>query len=112
MTKGTPLHTTYPDPGPLPERMAILRLTPEALAALLQLPQGSYIDAVAAHVEMPGMLHLRVRGAGYEVRPGEVIPRAPAATVRMLSDGENRWPVIDWHLPEVRITTAAEASHA
>lgn len=93
--------TTHPEPGPLPERMAMLRLTPEALAALLQLPEGSYIDAVEARADTPGMLHLRLRGAGFEVRPGELIPRAPAATVRMLSDGENRWPVIDWHLPQV-----------
>lgn len=53
------------------ERAFITRATPEVLAAVLQLPPGAYIDHIAADPLMPGVIQLRVRGAGPEVKVGE-----------------------------------------
>lgn len=94
------MNSTRPDRSRPAERMAIIRMTPETLAALLQLPAGARVESIEPHATEADVLHLRVRGAGYEVRTGDLIPYAPHATARMLSDGENRWPVVSWNLPQ------------
>ena len=52
------------------ERAAILLIDPEVLAQLLQLPEGSYIDSAHVPHDRPGVLELRIRGAGWPVLPG------------------------------------------
>ena len=83
------------------QRGAILRVTPEVLAELLQLPEGSYIDAVQAIHDRHGTLELRIRGAGWLVAPGEIMQRTEATITMLHTIGPS--PVIDWGFP--RTTT-------
>lgn len=93
--------------GPLqPERTdtqrlaAILLATPEALQELLQLPLGAYIDSVYAPHDRPGMLELRIRGAGWACDLGQTIPRTSATvTLQRDADGRELARVVDWGLP-------------
>lgn len=96
--------TDAPSPEPAPatrhELAAILRVTPEALAALLQLPPGAYIDDVYALHDTPGVLELRVRGAGWPSRPGQLLERRGGmVTQHYADDGSVTKIVIDWGLP-------------
>ena len=87
---------------------AILRVTPEALAAALQLPPGAYIDDVRALHDQPGVLELRVRGAGWPSRPGQMLERRGGmVTQHFAEDGSLTKTVIDWGLP-----ASAEAAGA
>lgn len=79
---------------------AIVELTVEALASHLQLPPGAYIDFVHAPIDQPGRLVMRIRGAGWPVNVGSLIPRT-TAIVSMSFDGEGRElsRKIDWRFP-------------
>lgn len=89
------------------ERAAILVATPEALAELLQLPEGSHLDAVWAPHDRPGVLHLRIRGAGYPFTPGQhLVQRVGHVTRVQATDGTPGPVVIDWGLPAL-VTPAA-----
>lgn len=80
------------DAPPKPPRGLIFTATPEALAMLLQLPKGAYIDAVKAPVDEPGVLAFRVMGIGPEIELGQVMPRfQPECSL----DGKRL--VIDWN---------------
>lgn len=87
---------------PLP-LAAILIVSHETLAALMQLPEGAYIDGVTAPLDRPGTLHLRVAGAGWPVKPGGFIPNVRGAIVTtkvtMVGDERIEQNVIDWELP-------------
>ena len=82
------------------ELAALLVATPETLGALLQLPPGAYIDGITAPIENPGTLLLRVRGAGWPMVPGRVIPMAMGHVTRQRHiDGHELVPLVDWKLP-------------
>lgn len=79
------------------DRAALLLVTPELLSYVLQLPAGSYIDSAQVRNDRPGTLELRIRGAGWQVVPGNLLT-ATTATITMLHT--TRPPVvIDWGLP-------------
>ena len=95
---------------------AILLATPEALQELLQLPLGAYIDSVYVPHDRPGMLELRIRGAGWACDLGQTIPRTSATvTLQRDADGRELARVVDWGLPSsherpnVRAKLPAEA---
>ncbi len=79
------------------KRAAILVVAPEILAELLQLPEGSYIDSALAPHDQPGVLELRICGAGWHVLPGNPITKT-FGRVTMAHTME-KVPVIDWRLP-------------
>ena len=96
---------------------AILLATPEALQELLQLPLGAYIDSVYVPHDRPGMLELRIRGAGWACDLGQTIPRTSATvTLQRDADGRELARVVDWGLPSsherpnVRAKLPAEAA--
>jgi len=75
-------------------------VTPEALAELLQLPAGSQVDACVSPHDQPGVLHLRIRGAGWPTRAGMFLPRTRATiTDHRAENGELLRRVVDWHMP-------------
>lgn len=76
-------------------------VTPAVLAELLQLPAGCQVDACASPHDQPGVLHLRVRGAGWPTRAGMLLPHA-RATIKdyRADDGELLRRVVDWHMPQ------------
>jgi hypothetical protein len=89
--------------------MAILLVTPEALTELLQLPLGAYIDGIQAPIDQPGALAIRIRGAGWAITPGQIIPRAPNGIVTVTYDENGRVlsRLVDWRLPSHDMTTEA-----
>jgi hypothetical protein len=88
------------DTKPKPERCAIFEATHEAIAQLLQLPDGAYIDMVVAPVDAPGVLRFRIRGAGHPVELGQLSPTVRPTVTRLTSDdGTLECPVINWDFP-------------
>jgi hypothetical protein len=81
---------TKGDPRPYAGLCAILEVAPDMLAQALQLPPGAHIDAIINQVAQPGMMLLRVRGAGWPTYLGDRI---------MHTKGTVTGGVIDWHLP-------------
>lgn len=77
---------------------ALVVVSPEILAELLQLPTGCYIDAATAPYNQPGVLHLRVRGAGYPTKAGGLLPHVTGNIIRRRNGGPN--PVIEWSFPK------------
>lgn len=70
------------------------------LAELLQLPAGSHIDAVWSPVDQPGVVLLRLRGAGWPVKTGALLPRSTGILTRHISaDGAVERVFINWQLP-------------
>jgi hypothetical protein len=84
---------------------ALVVVRPEILAELLQLPPGCHIDAATAPYDQPGVLHLRVRGAGYQTKAGWLLPQVTGNVTRR--GGEELNPVINWSFPK----TENGASH-
>ena len=81
-------------------RAAMLVLSHEMLTELLQLPPGCHIDGVAAPHDQPGVLHLRVRGAGWPTKAGWLLPKVRGTVTRYYADnGSVLRQVIDWGLP-------------
>ena len=75
---------------------AIFEVTPETMASALQLPAGAYIDAAWTPWDRPGVLLLRVRGAGWPTRTGWTLPLVRGEIVR-----DNVGLVtVKWSLPE------------
>ena len=90
---------------------AILLATPEALQELLQLPAGAYIDSVYAPHDRPGMLELRIRGAGWRWAVGQAILRTtPTVTQHHADDGAVIARVVDWGFPGDHTTPNAEVT--
>jgi hypothetical protein len=82
-------------------RAALLVLSPDMLAELLQLPEGCHIDAAVAPHDQPGVLHLRVRGAGWPTRAGWLLPQVRGSVTRYVADdGSTVRLAIDWGLPK------------
>ena len=82
-------------------RAAMLVLSPETLAELLQLPLGCHIDSAVAPHDTPGVLHLRVRGAGWPTKAGWPLPQVRGTVTRYhAEDGSVLRQVIDWGFPK------------
>lgn len=82
-------------------RAALLVLSPKILAELLQLPDGCHIDHAVAPHDQPGVLHLRVRGAGWPTKAGWVLPKARGTVTRHhAEDGSVLRHTIDWGFPK------------
>jgi len=91
------------DAAPLEDigRAALLVLSPETLAELLQLPPGCHIDGANAPHDQPGVLHLRVRGAGWPTKAGWLLPQVRGTVTRYYADdGTVLRQVIDWGFPK------------
>lgn len=91
------------DAAPLNDigRAALLVLSPEMLAELLQLPSGCHIDGAVAPHDQPGVLHLRVRGAGWPTKAGWLLPQVRGTVTRYhADDGSVLRHVIDWGFPK------------
>jgi hypothetical protein len=79
---------------------AILRIGPQALATLLQLPAGAEVTGVAHDVMKRGELLIRIQGAGWEVEPGCHIPQATGTITTTHDDtGAVVKTDIDWQFP-------------
>mgnify|MGYP001158033549 FL=1 len=82
-------------------RAALLVLSPEILAELLQLPDGCHIDHATAPHDQPGVLHLRVRGAGWPTKAGWLLPQVRGTVTRHhAEDGSVLRQTIDWGFPK------------
>ena len=80
------------------KRMAILTLTPEDIIKLLQLPNGATLIELSIPFEEPGVMRIKIEGAGWEIPKGTVIPRTPPA--QLTSNHLDGTYNIDWGLPE------------
>ncbi len=78
---------------------ALLVVSPEILAEVLQLPPGCYIDGAVAPYDKPGVLHLRVRGAGWPTKAGMLLPQVTGIIIRRVAHGGPN-PVIEWSFPK------------
>jgi hypothetical protein len=75
----------------------IVRMTPEALRALLKLPEGTYIDRVEQPSERPGELLVRVAGMGRDLAPGQLLEQVtPIIYIETLADGRQIVSKVDW----------------
>jgi hypothetical protein len=80
-------------------RMAILRVQPEVLADLLQLPKGAFIEGICTEDHL-GVIQLRIRGAGWPVSLGGLIPTADPGVVHTReAKPEDMIHAVDWKLP-------------
>lgn len=75
-------------------KAAILRVSPEALRELFQLPSGAEVVDVQSNIADRGVLEVKVYGAGWEVPMAGVIPRTQGTVSK---EGERF--VIDWGFP-------------
>ena len=77
------------------KQAAILLVNAELLADILQLPQGSKIEAIAQDIERPDVFKIRIVGAGWPVEEGDCIPcTAATCTAWVPSNGLN------WNFPD------------
>lgn len=76
---------------------ALLQIAPATLRELLQLPDGAYVDDVHAPHDKPGMIEIRIRGAGWPTMPGEMLRRT-IGTVTVTRDdaGRELARTVDW----------------
>lgn len=82
-----------------PNRIAILKVAPEILGKLLQLPEGVFIEGICTDDHL-GQVQLRIRGAGWLVSQGGLIPTAAIAEIKMReAKPEDMFHAIDWKLP-------------
>lgn len=79
------------------KKMAILTLTPEAIRELLHLPDGSTLIALTIPFETPGVMKIKIEGAGWDNPEGQPIRHANAARAAKDDNGNI---VIDWRLGE------------
>ena len=84
------------------KKMALLRVTPEALRDLLQLPLEVEVIRVEMAPGYRGLLHVVIEGAGWDTPEGGVIMPAPVGIATQNSDaaGNITNRVIDWGLPK------------
>lgn len=77
-----PVDPAPPAHGAKPvELMAMLEISFSALARLLQLPDGCRIDGVFTSPDVPDVVAVRLRGAGWLVSPGDRVKKASAVCV-------------------------------
>lgn len=89
-------------------RAALLVVSPEILGDLLQLPDGCHIDSAVVPHDQPGVLHLRVRGAGWPTKAGRLLPRVIGTVTRhSVNNGAVLQNVIDWGFPQEQASADA-----
>jgi hypothetical protein len=82
-----------------PNRIAILKVDPEILAKLLQLPDGAFIEGICTDDHL-GRVQMRIRGAGWPVSRGGLIPTAePGVVTTREAKPADMIHSIDWKLP-------------
>lgn len=78
-------------------KAAILKLSTEFLRQLLQLPPDARIEAIEQPIDMPDEIHVRITGAGFDVRYGQQIERAyGVASTFTREDGTQMPTKIRW----------------
>ena len=79
--------------------IGFVEVAPELLGKLLQLPEGTFIEGIALPDRL-GTIRLRIRGAGWPVQLGGLIPMAEPAIVKTReARPEDMIHAIDWRLP-------------
>lgn len=78
------------------KKMAVLTVVPEVLRELLHLPPGTQLVDVRVPFKQPGVLELKIEGAGWDTPEGSVIMHAPAAEI---TRDELAGFIVDWKLP-------------
>ena len=78
------------------DRAAVLVVSAPMLASLLQLPEGAEVDAVWVNVDQPGVVRMRVRGAGWRTEPGARLHPSSGT----LSRDEDGRVCVDWGFPK------------
>lgn len=82
------------------ELAVVATFSPGALAELLGLPAGAYIDAVSMSIDCPGTLTMRVRGVGSPVVPGRhIFPVRPSVTTYYDDEGKPLRREVAWDFP-------------
>ena len=83
------------------KKMAILTVTPEALRAMLQLPDGVELVRVEMSQGQRGVLKLMIEGAGWDTPEGGYVQFTETAiiTERRGPEGELLKRTINWNLP-------------
>lgn len=74
------------------KKMAILIASPGVVRHLLQLPEDVTLIDLKVPFENPGILELKIEGAGWDTPEGSMIVKAPIGKV---VDG-----IIDWNIPQ------------
>jgi hypothetical protein len=84
------------------KKMAILTVTPEALRALLQLPDGVELVRVEMSQGQRGVLKLMIEGAGWDTPEAGHVQFTNDALITDTFDGEGALVrrSIDWRLPK------------
>lgn len=75
------------------KKMAILVASPEVIRHLLQLPESTTLIGLNVPFDNPGVLELKIEGAGWNTPEGAMIVKAPIGEI---VNGK-----IDWKLPHV-----------
>ena len=78
------------------KRMAIITITPEGLRKLLNLPDNMTFVEARIPFDQPGVMEIKVEGAGWETPEGAMIAKAPPAIMATKEDGTLD---IDWNVP-------------
>lgn len=74
------------------KKMAILTASPEVIRHLLQLPEGCTLVDINVPFESPGVLELKIEGAGWLSPEGSMLVKAPVGEI---VNGK-----VDWKLPQ------------
>jgi hypothetical protein len=83
------------------KKMAILTVTPEALRAMLQLPDGVELVRVEMSQGQRGTLKLMIEGAGWDTPEGGFVQPALSAIITDVhEEGALVRRSIDWQLPK------------
>lgn len=86
------------------KKMALLRVTPEALRTLLQLPDATEIVRVELADGHRGVMHLMIEGAGWETEEGSPVMPADSAIITETVDAAGALVsrLVDWGFPTSR----------
>jgi hypothetical protein len=76
--------------------MAILKVTPEAIRELLRLPADATVVGMQVPFDNPGIMEIKVEGAGWDTPEGGLIKRAEDVMVTKQDNGAIN---IDWGFP-------------
>ena len=88
------------------KKMAILQVTPEVIRELLHLPDGAVLTDLRVPFHMPGVLELKIEGAGWNTPEAGALCVADPCTVVRGDDGSIS---VDWNLPNLAIEKSDEA---
>lgn len=88
-----------------PKKMAILRVDPDVLRDILQLPQDVEVVDVLSEIHSRGKVYIKIEGAGWPVKLGGPIEEAPTGVITQTTvkaeDGTmHKYFTIDWGFPK------------